>query len=327
MAKYSNIQDIPLSLGVWLLHDTYDHQDDENYISATSLIRPVRQSILESRLTDTRKVDLADLISVSLGRSIHDAVERAWMDNPQAALEALGYPKKQANRILVNPTKESIKALADQGIDEHLPVFIEQRHIKNVGKWRVGGKFDMVIDGIVNDLKFTSTYTYMNNSRLDDYVLQLSLYRWLCPHIITEDFGYINFIFSNWEAHQAKANPNYPQSRIIIKEIQLMSLAEVETWVRRRLQSLDTNWDLPEAALPECTDKELWRSETVYKYYRDPTKTDGRSTKNFSSLREAQVHKGNCKNGGVIITVPGSPKRCGYCSVASICTQKNRYFL
>ena len=46
---YTNKANLPLSLAVWLTHDTYDHDDRANHISATSLIKHLRQLILGLR--------------------------------------------------------------------------------------------------------------------------------------------------------------------------------------------------------------------------------------------------------------------------------------
>jgi hypothetical protein len=82
--------------------------------------------------------------------------------------------------------------------------------------------------------------------------------------------------------------------------------------------------DASQDALPRCTDEELWRSEPVYKYYSDPTKTDGRATKNFDSLIEANNHLTE-KGKGVVKTVPGQVKACLYCRAFDICEQRKEY--
>ena len=46
MTTYTNRANLPLSIAVWLTHDTYDHDSRSNHISATSLLRPARQTVL-----------------------------------------------------------------------------------------------------------------------------------------------------------------------------------------------------------------------------------------------------------------------------------------
>lgn len=45
----------------------------------------------------------------------------------------------------------------------------------------------------------------------------------------------------------------------------------------------------PDEEIPECTDEELWRSPTKYKYYSDPNKTSGRSTKILILLLKLKI--------------------------------------
>ena len=38
---------------------------------------------------------------------------------------------------------------------------VQQRTVKEVGKWKVGGKYDLVAEGVVQDNKSTSAYTWV----------------------------------------------------------------------------------------------------------------------------------------------------------------------
>ena len=105
-----------------------------------------------------------------------------------------------------------------------------------------------------------------------------------------------------------------------------MNLEETENWISRKLDLITRYRNAPEKTIPECTDEELWRSDPKYRYYSDPQKTSGRSTKNFESLAEARQFMLNEKGGkGIVITVPGEVQRCNYCSAFNICTQKDKY--
>ena len=48
MSKYINTEDTPLSVAVFLATDHYDY--DPNTISATRLLKPIRQTILSGRV-------------------------------------------------------------------------------------------------------------------------------------------------------------------------------------------------------------------------------------------------------------------------------------
>ena len=259
-----------------------------------------------------------------MGHSLHDSIEKAWVKGFRRCLALLGYPETVIDRVRINPTPEELAATPNI-----IPIYLEQRAKKTVtvnGKtWTVGGKFDMVAEGIVHDNKSTSAYTWVYGGRDEEHQQQGSLYRWLNPDKITEDFIRINYIFTDWQKAQAKQNPNYPQKRVESKDIVLLSEAEVQRWVEWKLQLVMKYWDAPERDIPNCTDEELWMSDPKFKYYADAAKTSGRSTKNFDSLLEANAFKAEKGNKGIIITVPGEPKRCDYCDAFPLCTQKDKY--
>lgn len=322
--KITNNAGISLSLAVWLMHDEYDYVNEPNYISVTTLMKPLRHIILPRRIpTANREMDLTDLISRALGHSLHDSIEKAWTNDKArtTSLIRLGYPKQVVERILINPTAEELAAKPDA-----LPIYLEQRAKKSIMGWTVGGKFDMVAEGIVHDNKSTSAWVGMFGGRDDEHQLQGSLYRWLNPDKITEDFIRIEYIFTDWQKFMAKQNPNYPQQRLASKDIPLLDITATENWVKNKLSLVEKYMDAPEKELPECTPEELWMSDPKYKYYADPAKTSGRSTKNFDSMVDAKKFMAEKGNKGIIITEPGQPKRCEFCDAFDLCSQKDRYF-
>jgi hypothetical protein len=320
--KITNTSDISLALAVWLIHDEYDYINKPKYISATSLMKPLRQIILPRRIpVEKREADVGDFIARALGHSIHDSIEKAWKKGYQRSLKLLGYPEHVIGRVLINPTKEELMAAKDP-----IPIYLEQRAFKEINGWTVGGKFDIVTEGIVQDFKSTSAYTWVYGGRDDEHALQGSLYRWLNPDLITEDFIQINYIFTDWQKSQARSSPKYPQRRVEAKEIPLLDITETERWVTDRLNLIERYADAPEHELPECTAEELWMSDPKYKFYANAANTTGRSTKNFDSLADAKAFQASKGGKGAILTVPGEPKRCGYCEAFDVCTQKNKYF-
>lgn len=327
MAEIANNTNVSLDVAVWLLHDEYDYINEENYISVTGLMKPIRHIILPPRIpAEQRILDVTDFIPSALGKSIHDSIEKAWTQNPWKKLAKLGLPQKVLDRVKVNPTLEECQAMPDI-----IAVYVEQRAIRSYKGRKIGGKFDLVTDGIVKDNKSTSAFAWAGGTRDDDHILQLSLYRWIDAgqehRKITEDFGQINYIFTDWSKMMAKQNPNYPQKRVEEKRLELMSLKETENWIDHKLAEIEKWKDAPEKEIPHCTPEELWQSAPQFKYYSDPLKaTDpsARSTKNFDSLAEAQRFM-NEKGKGTVVTKPGEAKRCGYCAAFEGCTQKDAY--
>lgn len=315
MNTYSNTNAVPLSLAVFLASDSYDH--DEATISATTLIKPIRQIVLSNRVDNSASsVDLVQMVSSRMGTAIHDGIERAWMTNHETALTLLGYPKKVIERIRINPKPHELD-------EDTIPIYLEQRSHKQVGKHKVSGKFDFVGDGRVEDFKSTSTYTAINNTNDDKYILQGSIYRWLNPEIITRDDMAIQFIFTDWSAARARAEPTYPQQRIQQRVLQLLSIEATDHYVKSKLDQIDRYMGVDESSIPLCSDEDLWRSDPVFKYYKNPEKT-ARSTKNFDTMQEARLRQIEDGGKGIVIERPGEVMACKYCSAFSVCSQKDR---
>jgi len=315
MSNYANVSAVPLSLAVFLATDNYDH--DTSTISATTLIKPLRQIILSTRVkNDDASVDLIQMVASRMGSAIHDGIERSWLFNYANALKTLGHPQKIIDRVRINPIG------ADRDVDGIIPIYLEQRAHKVVGQHTVSGKFDFVGDGRVEDFKSTSTYTYVNQTNAQKHTLQGSIYRWLSPDIITKDDMAIQFIFTDWSAARARSEPGYPQNRIHQQILPLMSVAETDQFVSRKLSLIDAYMDEPEETLPLCSDEDLWRSAPVFKYYKNPEKT-ARSTKNFDTMMEARLRLAEDGGKGIVIERPGQVTACKYCNAFSVCSQKD----
>lgn len=316
MTRYSNVSSVPLSLAVFLATDHYDHNDDPNTISATTLIKPVRQIVLSARVPETENVvDLASMVSSRMGTAIHDGIERAWKEHHATALSALGLPKRVISQIRINPKPEELQ-------DGIIPIYMEQRSSRKVEKYTISGKYDFVGDGRLEDFKSTSVYTAINHTNDEKYSWQGSIYRWLNPKIITQDEMAIQFIFTDWSAAKARADANYPQKRIQQRIIPLKSYQETDAYVLRKIRDIERYWHADEKDIPLCTDEDLWRTTPEFKYYKNPTKMT-RSTKNFETYQEA--HQRFMEDGqvGVVVEKPGKVTACKYCAAFSVCTQKD----
>lgn len=333
--RYTNEKKYGLSIAAWLGDDEYDHAPvDGPYISVTGLLKPLRQIVLAQRVRAKMAqsgavnfIDIDRFVASRLGTAIHSSIEHSWTRKIKGreafrlALKRLGYDDLTIERVVVNPTAEQLAKRPDI-----VPVYMEQRAFKKVGDYTIGGQFDFIGDGILEDFKSMAVYGYMKGDKDEEQLMQGSLYRWLNPELVTSDWMRIQQIFTDWSKMEAriKAKKGYPQSRIVEKVLDLMPYAKTDMWVKNRVGEIDRLMDVPEEDLPRCTQKELWQDDPVYKYYANPEKTTGRSTKNFDSFAEAQDHLTK-KGVGVIKEVLGKVKRCGYCDGFDLCTQKDEY--
>ena len=312
---YSNQTNLPTAIAVWLAHDTYDRA--EAGLSATSLLKPVRQVILSQRIPEGESItDVSGLIKSRIGTAIHDAIERAWIsDRLDSTLKSLGASDKTVSRVKINP--ETIEGPC-------YPIYLELRTSKDILGVKVTGKFDFIDNGKLIDFKTTSTFAYTSGNKDEDYIMQGSIYRWLNPDIITDEFMDICFIFTDWQKNRYMSDPrNYPSNQIISRSFKLHSAAFVQSYVEERVRTLIRLQDVPEKDLPLCTDKDLWRKPDTFKYYKNPQKQT-KSTANFDNLSDANRRFLDDGAVGLVKTVKGGVSACLYCSAFTVCTQKDR---
>jgi hypothetical protein len=319
-ATYANVSDVPLALAVFLASDSYDYNDDPFTISATTLLKPLRQVILPGRIPAGEGLpELAAQFKNRLGAAIHDAIERAWKDNYVRAMTSLGYPRRVIDRIAINPPADLLTKNPDL-----IPVYLEQRLQRKLGKWTITGKFDFIGEGKVQDFKSTSTFTYKNQVNADKYTQQGSIYRWLDPKKITANEMEIHYLFTDWKAGMVRIEPGYPPKPFVRQVFPLLSLGDTERFIKNKIAAIETYIDAPEEEIPPCTDEDLWRSEPQFKYYKNGDVTAKRSTKNFDSRQDAVIYMTTEGKGlGAIKEVPGQVTACKYCPAFLACTQKD----
>lgn len=317
---YTNQYNLELAVAVWLLYDDYDYNAATKTVSATTLLAPTRSIILNLQ-HDTdgiAEVDISNLVASRMGSAIHADLEKYWKSGAlPKALETLRMSALK-DRLIVNPTKEDFETKPDL-----IPVYVENRSARQIDGWTVTGKYDIVLNGQVQDYKSTSVWAWIFNSNDEQYRKQGSIYRWLNPEIITEDTMKIHYFFTDWSATKAKQDKKYPQLRMLSKEYALLGKEETEHMVRTKLAEIDRLIDADQGQLPRCTPEELWQTDTVWKYFKNPNAT--RATRRCNSKAEAdQLLEANAFVGKVI-EVPGEIKRCKYCTALSICEQGQEY--
>lgn len=324
--QLTNNTNVSLSLAVWLATDEYDYNDDPDTISTTTLLQPIRAIVLARQNKQLeKKGDIVSLIASSMGTAIHDSIEKAWRsEDLTATLEKLGYPKHIADRIVINPTK-------DTAFPEMIPVYLEQRYSKVINGFTVTGKPDIIANGKLEDYKSTSAWSEVYGSKTKEHTQQVSVYHWLNPEIITDDLALIQYIYRDWSKSDARTNYKpkpgrnpYPQTQLVTKEVKLLSLVETESFVSGILSQIRFYENAPQENLPQCTREELWQSDDEWKYYKKPDAK--RATKaNITSAAEAQAVLDANGGVGLVKHFPGKVVRCNYCDVSEVCQQAQNF--
>jgi hypothetical protein len=314
--RMTDLQGISLPMSVFFANESYTYSSEPFTISATTLLRPVRQIILSQRVSESDRevpVDASSRLASEFGTALHDSVKAAWTgNNLKAALISLGHPERIADKVIVNPEE-------NEDLDGKIPVYFEQRSSRKCGRWTVTGNFDMVIEGQLRNIKSAGVYTYVDQTYKKQYAWQGSLYRWLNPEIITQDSMFIDFLFKDWKQSD-KGKLNYPQAAVLEQEIPLMSVKETDWFVSSILSNIETYKHKPDNEIPECRAEELWVENH---FYKPPAQTDGRSTKNFDDWNDAVARLAS-EGSGIVVPVSPKVRACAYCPASSICEQYKR---
>lgn len=327
----TNNTGVGISVAAWLAHDSYAYNPNTKAISATSLLKPIRELVLSFRL-EPKHIMVGDVIgnvASNIGTAIHNGIEDVWVSGAyKQSLLDLGYPKPVIEMIRVNPTAPELAIYAAKG-EEILPVYTEKRTNKTFAGWEISGEFDFCAEGDLEDFKSTKVYTYVHETNNDAYAWQGSIYRWLNPDIITGGSIKIQYIFTDWKAFELLKDPrNYPPEPVLEKSFPLKSIMETERFIKNKLILITKLEDAPQSEIPECTPDELWQKETVWKYYKVAANAGvagKRSTKNFDNHMDAIARKSEDGNVGKILEVKGEVTKCKYCSVVLLCEQKDKY--
>lgn len=108
------------------------------------------------------------------------------------------------------------------------------------------------------------------------------------------------------------------------QKIELLTIPETERFILDKLMDIETQGALTDQGLMRrCSPKELWQSDPVWKYYKNP-KNKNRSTKNFDNKNDAYARLSEDGSVGVVVEVPGEVKYCPYCPAIGACEQADQ---
>ena len=212
--KFTNNKNIPLPIAIWLATNNYEYDTDDRVISATTLLKPLKAIHLARKYRENQKeVDVADLSNLVMGSAIHSSIEASLTDeNIRKVAPLLGY---DAEKVISNLT-------------------VEKRTKKEINGYIISGQFDMVYKGTVCDVKSTSTWKYILGDG-DDYIKQMSIYKWLNPELITSNSGWIFYIFTDWSRLNQEENQTILKIESNLKNMCLITLLKTTSIKRHWL--------------------------------------------------------------------------------------------
>lgn len=276
--KITNNLNLPTPL-VSLAQQEYTTADNE--YRATSLLKGLRETILERRHGDKVERDVSDMIWLLFGTAVHGVLE--------------GH---------------------QEGDDE-----IKEERLKvKIGNYVLSGQFDLYNDTTktVTDYKTASVWKIIYGN-FDDWRRQLLIYCYMLRQIGFEaSKGEIIALLKDHSKRDAKIKAGYPQLPVAVIHFNFTDadFVECKQWLENKFAEIAVAEKLADDDLPICTEEERFNSGAKYAVMKNGRKT---ALRVLDSMEEAE--KWQSANGGDYVqTRPGEDKKCiDYCSVCEFC--------
>jgi len=284
--KITNKFNLPAALVETVKKDEENHVSLDKHYGVTSLLNPIRQTILKKRYGEQVEVDVSTMVWSIFGQAVHGLIERG-----------------------------------DKTGNAELEVKLEIRD-----GYFLRGRIDLYNEeeATIIDWKTTSAYK-VSFGDFEDWRLQGLMYAFLLRkkgkyveklrfHALLKDWKKGKMI-----QERAKGN-NYPLQPIWTWEytITTSDMIEIERFIRQRFEDIIASVQLPDNELPPCTSEERWDRGGNYAL-KEPHKKS--ATKLGSTVAELELYA--IKKGISKYTIEYRepyPERCHeYCLVNQYC--------
>lgn len=297
--KLTNNHELPDYLVRWLEFDDYDYV--EGVVSATGLLSSPRQIVLKERHHDILECDVSEFIARRVGTAIHNSFE----DVPMPRIKK------------------------------------EKRVVCEIGEHKISGKYDMLKElthGIhrIVDIKTTKVGNYAYATTLEEWKVQLSIYKYILEHdgweivdgewidrkaIEVDNFAEICLYFTDWNRGRSYSDKKYPQIAVGNTSTPLFAEEVIEGFILERLEAIEKARKLTDDKLPFCDDEELWKEKDKWEVLKDgnirPKLFDTEVAANIHSEHLTSTSGKEC----TVTLRPGMVKACGFCDARSKCNQ------
>lgn len=247
----------------------------------TSLLKGVRETILEKRHADEIKQDVSNMIWLLFGTAVHGILENQ---------------QEQGHEI-----KESRISI-------------------DIGEYKLSGQFDLYDSKAkkITDYKTCSAWKVVFGD-YTDWKRQLLIYAYMMRQIGFEvNSGEIVAIMKDHSKRDAKYKADYPKLpvKVIKFDFTLEDFVEIEQWLKNKFDEIRRCEALPDDELPLCTLEERYNSGDKYAVMKKGRK---KALRVLGGMEEAEEWMKD--NGGDYIeTRPGEDKKCAdYCSACEFC--------
>lgn len=253
----------------------------DNEYRVTSLLKGIRETILERRHKDEIEQDVSDMIWLLFGTAVHSIIEHH-----------------------------------KEGDYE----FKEERIKVCIGDYILSGQFDLynAETKTITDYKTCSVWKVIFGD-YSDWRKQTLIYAYMISRFgFDVENAEIVALMKDHSKRDAKIKDNYPPLPVqkITFHFTAEDFTEIEEWLKARFAEIAEAEKLPDDELPLCTPEERFNSGDKYAVMKKGRKTAMRV---LDSMEEAE--KWMADNGGDFIeTRKGEDKKCkDYCSACEFC--------
>jgi hypothetical protein len=253
----------------------------DNEYRVTSLLKGIRETILERRHNEEIEQDVSDMIWLLFGTAVHGILEHQVEGDNEIKEERLKIP---------------------------------------FGAYILSGQFDLynAETKTITDYKTASVWKVIFGD-FTDWKRQLLIYAYMLKQIgFDVEKGEIIAILKDHSRRDAKIKDNYPQLPVqkITFNFTDSDFVEIEEFLINRFAEISEAEKLPDNELPLCTPEERFNSGDKYAVMKKGRKTAMRV---LGSMEEAE--KWQADNGGDFIeTRKGEDKKCkDYCAACEFC--------
>lgn len=259
-----------------------DYQYQPNEYRVTSLLKGVRETILERRHHDKIEVDVSDMIWLLFGTATHNVLENQKEADCELKEERLRIP---------------------------------------IGDYILSGKFDLynADQKKITDYKTASVWKIIYGD-FEDWRQQLLIYSYMMEaYGFKVEQAEIIALLKDHSKRDAKIKKDYPP--LPVKKITFPFTNEdysyIRNWLEERFKEIAVAEKLADDELPVCTPEERFNSGDKFAVMKKKRKT---ALRVLNSMSEAEEWMKNNK-GEYIEVRPGEDKKCAdYCFVSEFCS-------
>ena len=258
-----------------------DYKYAPNEYRVTSLLKGIRETILERRHHDKIERDVSDMIWLLFGTAVHSVLEKHQEGDQEIKEARLKIP---------------------------------------IGDYILSGQFDLynAETKTLTDYKTCSVWKVIHGE-YEDWRKQLLIYSYMLQSIgFPVEKAEIIALMKDHSKSQAKIKADYPKQpvRKITFTFTEKDFAEIESWLHQRFEEIAKAEKLPDDELPLCTPEERFNSGDKFAVMRKGRKTALRVLDSYEKAEEWMEY-----NGGDYIEVrKGEDKKCqDYCSACEFC--------